>query len=400
MRALFSDVQSAPPDPILGLSVDFKADPTPRKQNLGPGVYMDERGLTPVLEVVQAASERLHGRAEGYLPIEGLDNFISGATALVLGEDSPALRAGSIAAAQAIGGTGALSLGAHLLRRFFPGINAVISDPSWPNHRGIFGEVGCRIETYPYFDAPTNSVKFDEIMSKLHAVKDRAAVVLHANCHNPTGADFVPSEWNSLADFFENSPHVPVIDLAYQGFKESLALDAGPARLFVERGIPCLIATSMSKNFSLYSQRVGALIVNTGSKQEASSVMTQIRSCIRTLWSNPPSYGASLVGEVLHDAGLRARWETELAAMRMRMQSMRERFVHGMKERGLNFSHVLNQYGMFSYTGLTSAEADQLKKRFGIYIVGTGRISIPALNPGNIDYVCDAVASVRSASAN
>jgi len=395
-RALFAQVQEAPPDAILGLNQACAQDKNPKRQNLGPGVYMDGEGLTKPLPSVLKAETRIIGRdrKEGYLPIDGNPIFNRLSQELVFGKSSSLVKDGLITTVQSPGGTGAVSLAAHLLKRIVPSASALISDPTWPNHRGIFAEVGFPVQAYPYYDEKSRSVRFEELLQFLNSQPQRAIVVLHASCHNPTGYDFSESQWKELCSFFATSSHIPVIDFAYQGFKENLEIDAAPIRLFAEAGIPCLVATSLSKSFSLYSQRVGALHVVTTNKGEADRVLSQLKQIVRAIYSNPPATGASLVAEVLGDSTLRTEWEAELTGMRERIAHMRLDFVAEMKKRGHSFEHVAQQYGMFSYTGLTAPQAEELRKRFSIYLMSTGRVSIPALNKQNLTYICDAIAEV------
>jgi aromatic-amino-acid transaminase len=395
-RALFSQVQEAPPDAILGLNQACAKDKNPKRQNLGPGVYMDAEGLTKPLPSVLKAEARLiaRERREGYLPIDGNPIFNRAAQELVFGKESAFVRAGHVATVQSPGGTGAVSLAAHLLKRIAPTAHALISDPTWPNHRGIFSEVGFPVQAYPYYDAKSRSVRFDELVQFLKAQPQRSIVVLHASCHNPTGYDFSSAQWSELCKLFAGSSHIPVIDSAYQGFKVGLEEDAAPIRLFAEAGIPCLVATSFSKSFSLYSQRVGALHVVTNSSLETERVLSQLKQIVRAIYSNPPAQGAHLVAEVLSDAALRSEWEQELKTMRERISLMRTDFVAEMKKRGHDFCHVAEQFGMFSYTGLSPAQVEQLMSRYSIYLMSTGRVSIPALNKGNMGYICDAIADV------
>jgi aromatic-amino-acid transaminase len=359
---------------------------------------MDGEGLTKPLTSVLKAEALLIAkeRKEGYLPIDGNPIFNGVVQTLAFGKESTLLRDGLVATVQSPGGTGAVSLAAHLLKRIVPSAQALISDPTWPNHRGIFAEVGFPVQAYPYYDAKTRSVRFDEFVQFLKAQPQRSIVVLHASCHNPTGYDFSFEQWKELCKLFASSSHIPVIDSAYQGFKVGLEEDAAPIRLFAEAGIPCLVATSFSKSFSLYSQRIGALHVVTASKLETERVLSQLKQIVRAIYSNPPAQGAHLVGAVLSDPALRAEWEQELTTMRERIALMRTEFVAEMKKRGHDFSHVADQYGMFSYTGLTAPQVEELMKRYSIYLMSTGRVSIPALNKGNMSYICDAIAEVVS----
>ena len=395
---LFAHVAEAPPDPILGLAAGFAKDSHEHRQNLGPGIYMDGAGRTRPLTVVQKAESRVLSadRREGYLPIEGTASFNKLVQELVFGADCPLVRAGNIITAQSLGGTGAVCVAAHLAKRFFPECEAAISAPTWPSHRTIFAELGFTVRDYPYYDSARYRVHFDGMMSALQALPKRSIVVLHASCHNPTGCDLSDAQWDELVSFFASSGHLALIDFAYQGFKTSIEHDAAPVRRFALSGIPFMVATSFSKNFSLYSQRVGALHVVCHSPSEATRMLSQIKQTIRAIYSNPPAFGSALVTEVLSDKTLRIEWEREVEEMRSRIISMRAKFVARLRSLGHDFSHVEQQAGMFSYTGLTPAQVERLKSDYGIYLVATGRIAVPALNDSNLEYVCSAIAAVMS----
>jgi aromatic-amino-acid transaminase len=340
-------------------------------------------------EVLLAAKPKL----EGYLPIDGIAAYNKALQELLFSPSSPLLP--SIATVQTPGGTAAVCLAAHLIRRILPKFPAVaIPDPSWPNHRTIFSELGFAVSEYPYYDSASRSVRMQELLSFLKGLPQRTVVVLHACCHNPTGKDFSASEWEILGDFFAQSGHIPLIDFAYQGFKHGLVEDAAPIRRFAEKGIPCLIAVSLSKSFSLYSHRVGALHVVTSGSDEKARVLSQLKQIVRAVYSNPPAYGARLVTEILLDPKLRTSWEAELTGMRERISAMRTQLVKEMLARGYDFSHVTSQFGMFSYTGLSATQVQTLREKFSIYMMSTGRISVPALNPSNMAYICDAIAEV------
>ncbi len=398
VASLFSSLAELPPDPILGLSSDFAKSTHKDRQNLGPGVYMNEHGVTPVLDAVSHAAHRLLARPhiEGYLPIDGLPNYVQAMQKLTFGENSTILP--NVATVQAPGGTAAICLAAHLVRRILKSPLAVaIPNPTWPNHRGIFSELDFQVLEYPYYDSTRRAVQVEEVLGYLEGLPQRTAIILHACCHNPTGKDFSPEDWRMLGAFFERSSHIPVIDFAYQGFKYGLQEDAAPIREFVARGIPCFIASSLSKSFSLYSQRVGTLHVVTSSPTEAGATLSQIKQIVRAIYSNPPSRGAQLVAEVLTNPDLEELWIRELGVMRQRIASMRSALASGMKQRGFDFEHVVDQFGMFSFTGLTQEQVQFLKSKYSIFLTGNGRISVPALNPSNIEYVCDAFAAAIKA---
>lgn len=397
-RSLFAAVELAPRDPILGLNEAFAADPRPQKVNLGVGVYYDEEGRIPLLASVKTAEEARVRQAKprGYQPIEGPAAYTGAVQRLLFGADSPLLAEGRVVTAQGLGGTGALRIGGDLLRRIVPEATVYISDPSWENHRGIFEAAGFPVRTYRYYDPATGGVDFAGMKAALAAMAPRSIVVLHACCHNPTGADLTEAQWQEVAQTCVAGELVPFLDMAYQGFADGIDADATAVRHFLAAGIPFFVSSSFSKNFSLYGERVGALSLVTGSRDEAERVLSQLKRVIRTNYSNPPTHGAALVADVLASGELRAQWEEELGGMRRRIRAMRE----GLRQRleaavpGKDFSFVTEQRGMFSYTGLTPEQVERLKSEYGIYAVRSGRICIAALNARNLDYVAEAIAAV------
>ncbi|NYT37022.1 aspartate/tyrosine/aromatic aminotransferase [Allopusillimonas soli] len=398
MTSLFESVELAPRDPILGLNEQYNADTRPNKVNLGVGVYSDDEGRIPLLDCVRQAEEaRVAAHAaRGYLPIDGIPGYNSGAQKLLLGENSPLVGSGRVLTAQSLGGTGALKIGADFLRRLLPGSKVVISDPSWANHRALFAEAGFTVETYPYYDAATHGFNFEGMLAALRALPEKTIVVLHACCHNPTGVDPSAEQWAQIADTVRDRNLVPFLDIAYQGFGDGLEEDASVVRLFAQRDLTMLISSSFSKSFSLYGERVGALTMVCSSKEESARVLSQLKVVIRTNYSNPPTHGGMVVSSVLNTPELFALWKQELAGMRDRIRSMRTQLVDKLKEHGVSqdFSFVKSQRGMFSYSGLTADQVERLREEHGIYAVGSGRICVAALNSGNIDYVAKAVASV------
>ena len=396
--SLFQTVELAPRDPILGLTEAFQADQRPSKVNLGVGVYCDDSGRIPLLRAVREA-ERARveaGVPRGYLPIEGLATYDAAVQQMLFGASSPLIGAGRLVTAQALGGTGALKIGADFLKRMNPQAQVLISDPSWENHRALFEGAGFKVSTYPYYDAPTHGLNFAGMSAALRATPAGTIVALHACCHNPTGVDLTAEQWREVARICKANGLVPMLDIAYQGFGEGVDADAAAVRLFAEEGLSFFVASSFSKSFSLYGERVGALTIVTGSSEESARVLSQLKRVIRTNYSNPPAHGGSIVAAVLGDPKLRALWEEELAEMRNRIKAMRKALVDGLKARGVagDYSFVLKQNGMFSYSGLSTAQVDRLRNEFGIYAVGTGRVCVAALNSKNIDYVCDALAAV------
>jgi aromatic-amino-acid transaminase len=394
----FHGVELAPRDPIIGLTEAFVADTRPQKVNLGVGVYCDDNGRIPLLRAVREA-ERVRveaGVPRGYLPIEGLAAYDAAVQKILFGADSPLIGAGRLVTAQALGGTGALKIGADFLKRISPNAQVLISDPSWENHRALFEGAGFKVSTYAYYDAPSHGLNFAGMCSALRAAHAGTIVALHACCHNPTGVDLSVEQWREVARICKAQGLVPMLDIAYQGFGEGVEVDAAAVRLFADEGLSFFVASSFSKSFSLYGERVGALTIVTGSSDEAARVLSQLKRVIRTNYSNPPTHGGSIVAAVLADPKLRALWEEELAEMRNRIKAMRRAFVEGLKARNVkgDYSFVVKQNGMFSYSGLTTAQVDRLRNEFGIYAVSSGRICVAALNSKNIDYVCDALAAV------
>ncbi|KGF31302.1 aromatic amino acid transaminase [Oligella urethralis] len=398
MSSLYQNVAMAPRDPILGLNEQFNADPRPQKVNLGIGVYSDDAGRLPLLKAVRTA-EQLHFEGalpRGYLPIEGLAAYNLGAQKLLLGADSSLIAEGRAITIESIGGTGALKIGADFLKTIVPDATVYISDPSWQNHRAIFENAGFQVATYPYYSAATHSLDFEAMKAHFESLAPRSILILHACCHNPTGVDPSLAQWQELLAIIKSRQLIPFLDIAYQGFGAGLEEDAQVVRLFAESGIEMLVSSSFSKSFSLYGERVGALTLTTDSKEIATKVLSQIKTVIRTNYSNPPTHGATVVASVLNSPELFALWEEELSEMRCRIRSMREQLVQKIKAAGVSqdFSFILAQNGMFSYSGLTKSQVERLREEFGIYAVDSGRICVAALNSNNIDYVAKAIATV------
>jgi aromatic-amino-acid transaminase len=385
--SLFSAVELAPRDPILGLNEAFNADARTTKVNLGVGVYFNEEGKIPLLRAVREAEKARVEAAlpRGYLPIEGIAAYDAAVQKLLLGNDSPLIAAGRVVTAQALGGTGALKIGADFLKRVNPNVKVAISDPSWENHRALFEGAGFEVVNYPYYDAHTHGVNFEGMV-----------VVLHACCHNPTGVDLTVDQWKQIVEVVKARNLVPFLDIAYQGFGDNIESDAAAVRLFAASELNVFVSSSFSKSFSLYGERIGALSIITASKEESVRVLSQLKRVIRTNYSNPPTHGGSVVAAVLASPELRATWETELAEMRDRIRAMRNGLVERLKASGVDrdFSFVNAQRGMFSYSGLTAPQVDRLREEFGIYAVSTGRICVAALNTRNLDVVASAIAHV------
>jgi aromatic-amino-acid transaminase len=394
----FSDVALAPPDPILGLTDAFLADTSPNKVNLGVGVYQDATGKVPVLRVVREA-ERLWYEKEdskSYLPIDGAPLYRSEVQKLLFGAGSPLIAEERLVTAAALGGTGALKLGADFLRRFLPGSELYLSKPSWENHRAVFETAGFTVREYPYYDPATHGLDFAGMIKALSEAPSRSIVLLHASCHNPTGVDLDANQWLEVARVAKSRDLLPFVDFAYQGFGVGIAEDAVALSALSEAGLRFLVASSFSKSFSLYRERVGAITFVTQDKDEHKRVTSQLKRVIRTNYSNPSSHGAQVVAMVLSDPTLRVQWEAELREMRERILGMRTRFVASLAEKGVSrdFSFIARQRGMFSYSGLELERVKRLRSEFGLYIVDSGRICVAALNDKNLDYVTSAIAKV------
>jgi len=396
--SLFSAVEMAPRDPILGLNEQFAADTNPNKVNLGVGVYYDDAGKLPLLKCVQAAEAQIMGtpKARGYLPIDGIAAYDGAVKGLVFGSDSDVVTSDRVATIQAIGGTGGLKVGADFLRRMGASKQVLISDPSWENHRALFVAAGFDVDTYPYYDAANRGIKFDGMLARLQTAAPGTIVVLHACCHNPTGYDIEPAQWDQVVATVKARNLTAFLDMAYQGFGFGIQEDGAVIQKFVDAGLSFLVSTSFSKSFSLYGERVGALSVLCDSKDEAAKVLSQLKIAIRTNYSNPPIHGGSVVATVLGTPELRAQWEQELAEMRDRIKTMRQTLVDGLKAAGVqaDMSFITKQIGMFSYSGLTKDQMVRLRTEFGIYGTDTGRMCVAAMNSQNIDYVCKAIAAV------
>ena len=396
--SLFSSVELAPRDPILGLNEQFAADPNPNKVNLGVGVYFDENGKLPLLACVQAAERALMEtpKPRGYLPIDGIAAYDDGVKKLVFGADSEPYQSGRIATVQGLGGTGALKIGADFLKHLSPNAQVLISDPSWENHRALFTQAGFAVGTYRYYDSATRALNFEGMLADLQAAAPGTIVVLHACCHNPTGYDITPAQWAQVIEVVKAGKLTAFLDMAYQGFAQGIAEDGAVVGQFVAAGLDIFVSTSFSKSFSLYGERVGALSVVCASKEEAAKVLSQLKIMIRTNYSNPPTHGGAVVAMVLDDPKLRAQWEEELAGMRTRIKAMRQALVDGLKAAGVqqDMGFITTQVGMFSYSGLSKDQMVRLRNEFGVYGTDTGRMCVAALNEKNIGHVCASIAKV------
>lgn len=396
--SLFASIEMAPRDPILGITEAFNADQNPEKVNLGVGVYYDDNGKVPLLECVKKAEAILAANAapRTYLPIDGLASYDKAVQELVFGKDSAVIAEKRAVTVQALGGTGALKLGADFLKRFSPNAQVYISDPSWENHRALFESAGFKVNNYPYYDSNTRGVNFAAMLDSLKSVPTGSIIVLHACCHNPTGADLSDAQWAQVIEVVTSRGLMPFLDMAYQGFGDGIESDGKVVGMFTQAGGPLLVSNSFSKSFSLYGERVGALSMVASSSEEAARVLSQMKRVIRTNYSNPPIHGGQVIATALSTPDLRAQWEEELAGMRVRIREMRKTFVEKLKEKAPehNFDFVISQRGMFSYSGLTKEQVERLRTEFSIYAVDTGRICVAALNSRNIDKVVNAIAAV------
>ena len=396
--SLFTAVEMAPRDPILGLNEQFAADTNPNKVNLGVGVYFDDNGKLPLLECVQSAEKAMMDKptARGYLPIDGIAAYDAAVKSLVFGADSEPVTSGRVATVQGIGGTGGLKIGADFLKKISPNAKVMISDPSWENHRALFTNAGFQVDSYAYYDAEKRGVNFDGMLASLNAAAAGTIVVLHACCHNPTGYDITAAQWDQVIAVVKAKSLTPFLDMAYQGFGHGIQEDGAVIGKFVAAGLNFLVSTSFSKSFSLYGERVGALSVVCIDKEECGRVLSQLKIVIRTNYSNPPIHGGAVVAAVLANPEWRATWENELTEMRVRIKAMRQKLVDGLKAAGVkqDMSFITTQIGMFSYSGLNKDQMVRLRSEFGVYGTDTGRMCVAALNTKNIDYVCQAIAKV------
>ena len=397
---LFDRIPPTTLDPVLVSIERFARDPRPEKVNLGVGMYYDAAGRIPLLDSVRRAEETVLRTTPNwsYIMSEGLGGLGTGAAQLVFGAGSALAESGRVAAIQTLGGTGALRVGAELLAQLSPGASAAVGRPSWANHPTVFAAAGLPVVTTPYYDSATRGVDFEGLCAALRALPPGTVSVLHASCHNPTGADLTRAQWRDLAVLHRECGLIPFIDFAYQGFAEGIEADAYAPRLFAEAGLPLFVALSFSKNFSLYGERVGALLVVTRTADEAQMLVGQAKGVIRNLYSTPPTHGAALVSCILGSAELSAMWRAEVEAMRLRILAMRQALHDSLASGNAAATlPVLSQHGLFSYTGLTSAQVDLLRERHAVHAVSDGRICVAALNEGNVARVAAALRDVVAA---
>ncbi len=394
----FSAVEMVPGDPILGLSEAFSADVRPNRVNLGIGVYSDEAGHIPLLESVRTAERQLINAAtpHPYLPIDGLPAYIAAAQQLLFGTHASELTDEKLVTVQTLGGTGALRIGADFLHRLSPRAKVAISQPSWPNHQAVFAAADFEIVGYPYYNVDTRALDFSNLLASLENLVQGDIVVLHACCHNPTGIDPTPAQWEKIIGMMQEHQLVAFLDIAYQGFGAGVEEDSRVVRQFTASSLPVFVAHSFSKSFSLYGERVGALSVVCESAEEAGRVRSQLKQIIRADYSNPPTFGAAVVSRILTTLELNIRWREELTSMRLRIREMRRELVGYLQQADtqIDFNFLLQQQGMFSFSGLNQAQVRRLQDEFGIYVLDNGRICVAALNPGNVDYVAQAITTV------
>lgn len=391
-------LEPAPPDPIFGLTEAFKKDPNPRKINLGVGVYQDETGRTPIFRAVKAAEAKLleAEKTKAYLGIAGDPDFLDAVQGLIYEGAEDLLASGRLVTVQTAGGTGGVRVAADLLRLAAPGASVWISDPTWANHPNILRAAGFEPKTYPYLDAASNELAFDALLETLDAVPEGDIVLLHGCCHNPTGIDPTPEQWKALAEVMKRRRLVPLVDFAYQGLGVGWREDVQGVLTLAEQLPEVLVASSFSKNFGLYCERVGALTIIAESAERAAVALSHVKRVIRSNYSNPPAHGARIIATIVRDTELRAAWEEEVAGMRRRLAETRKAFVQRLRELGVegDFSYLERQKGMFSFSGLSRPQVERLRERYSIYIVGAGRINVAGINPGNLDYLCEAIAEV------
>ncbi len=396
---MFQKVDAYAGDPILTLMERFKEDPRSDKVNLSIGLYYNEDGIIPQLKAVADAEARLNAQPHGaslYLPMEGLNSYRHAIAPLLFGADHPVLQQQRVATIQTLGGSGALKVGADFLKRYFPESSVWVSDPTWENHVAIFTGAGFEVSTYPWYDEATNGVRFNDLLATLKTLPARSIVLLHPCCHNPTGADLTNEQWDAVIEILKARELIPFLDIAYQGFGAGMEEDAYAIRAIASAGLPALVSNSFSKIFSLYGERVGGLSVLCEDAEAAGRVLGQLKATVRRNYSSPPNFGAQVVAAVLNDEALKASWLVEVEEMRTRILAMRQELVKvlstEMPER--NFDYLLNQRGMFSYTGLSAAQVDQLREEFGVYLIASGRMCVAGLNTQNVHRVAKAFAAV------
>ena len=395
---MFEKLDMAPADPILGLSAAFKSDSNPQKINLGVGVYQDDDGKTPILPSVAEAEKRIvsSSTSKSYLAIDGTPEYNHAVQALLLGEDHEIIRSERAVTVQSPGGTGALRIAGDFISRHFPSARLWISQPTWANHPKIFQSAGIEVQTYPYFDSYNNGLDFSSMIENLATVPAGDVVLLHGCCHNPTGVDPTVDQWEDIADLAHKAGWLPLVDFAYQGFGDGIEEDAAGLRALCRPEQELLVASSFSKNFGLYRERIGSLTLVGQNSEAAARGLSHLKIAVRTSYSNPPAHGSAIVAEILADISLRTRWEDEVAQMRARINGMRRLFVDTLAKKGAqrDFSFIARQRGMFSYSGLSDEQVKRLREEYAIYIVSGGRINVAGMTGANINVLCTAITSV------
>ncbi len=395
---MFEHVEMAPADPILGLTEAFKKDPNDKKINLGVGIYKDEHGITPIMEAVKFAEEKLFQREEtkGYLPIAGTDDYSIAVQQFLFGADSSIIFSQRAATIHAPGGTGALRMAGELLHKISPKSTLWVSDPTWANHKGIFSAAGLNIKTYPYYDEKTKGFDFEAMIAAIEKIPEGDIVLLHGCCHNPTGVDPTPEQWNAIAQAISDSKLLPLVDFAYQGLAVGIEEDAIGLREIAKLCDTVFVASSFSKNFGLYCERAGALTLVCETPEVTQKVLSQLKTTVRQCYSNPPAHGGLIIATIMNDEKLRTDWEAELAKMRERIQHLRELFVETLKDLGVqqDFSFIKDQKGMFSFSGLTDNQVQQLREKHSIYVVRSGRINVAGMTSSNMPRLCNAIKEV------
>lgn len=395
---MFEKITAAPADPILGLTDIFRADARPNKINLGIGVYKDETGKTPVLTSVKKAEQYLleNETTKNYLGIEGIPAFASCTQVLLFGKESPIVADRRVRTAQTPGGTGGLRVAADFIANQTSAKRIWISNPSWPNHKNVFSAVGLEVLEYAYYDAANHALDFDGLLNSLKQAQAGDVVLFHGCCHNPTGIDPTAEQWAQLAELSVANGWLPLFDFAYQGFAKGLEEDAQGLRIFAAKHQELIVASSYSKNFGLYNERVGACTIVAADAETADRAFSQVKAAIRANYSNPPSHGAAVVATILGNDALRAMWEQELTDMRQRIHRMRQLFVNTLQEKGAqqDFSFIIQQNGMFSFSGLTKEQVLRLREEFGVYAVNSGRVNVAGMTPDNMAPLCEAIVAV------
>ncbi len=397
---MFQHVDAYAGDPILSLMDVFKKDPRENKVNLSIGLYYDAHGIIPQLDAVATAENQLNALpqvASLYLPMDGLPAYRSAVQKLLFGAEHSALQQQRIATIQTVGGSGALKVGADFLKTYFPQSEVWVSDPTWDNHVAIFAGAGFKVHTYPYFDPQSLGVNFDAMLATLQQLPAHSIALLHPCCHNPTGSDLTHAQWDRVIEVVKQRELIPFLDIAYQGFGAGMDDDAYAIRAMAAAGVTLLVSNSFSKIFSLYGERVGGLSVVCENNEAAERVLGQLKATVRRNYSSPPNFGAQVVATVLNDAALQAQWLAEVEGMRTRIIEMRETLVNTLKVSlpARNFDYLLQQRGMFSYTGFSAAQVDRLREEFGVYLIASGRMCMAGLNHHNVKQVAEAFAAVQ-----